>query len=77
MNFVSMEFWLLTILTILCCNMCKSKKIKYEAEKYCDFSGYTDIAIGVSYLIGIPLDYNFNLLYCAVNPADCDVDYCT
>ena len=44
--------------------------LSYAIQIYCDFSGYTDIAIGVSYLIGIRLDNNFNLPYCAKNPAE-------
>lgn len=44
--------------------------ISYAIQIYCDFSGYTDIAIGVSYLIGIQLDENFNLPYCVTNPSD-------
>lgn len=44
--------------------------LSYTIQIYCDFSGYTDIAIGVSHLIGIPLDKNFNLPYCAKNPSD-------
>jgi len=30
---------------------------------YCDFSGYTDIAVGSSRVFGIPLNFNFNLPY--------------
>lgn len=44
--------------------------LSYAIQIYCDFSGYTDIAIGVSYLLGIRLDNNFNLPYCAKNPAE-------
>lgn len=44
--------------------------ISYSVQIYCDFSGYTDIAYGVSYLVGIQLDNNFNLPYCAKNPTD-------
>jgi len=37
---------------------------------YCDFSGYTDVARGISRLMGFELMLNFNLPYLAVNPAD-------
>jgi alginate O-acetyltransferase complex protein AlgI len=37
---------------------------------YCDFSGYTDIARGVSKLMGFELILNFNLPYFAKNPQD-------
>ncbi len=44
--------------------------LSYSIQIYCDFSGYTDIAIGAAYLIGIRLENNFNLPYCAANPSD-------
>lgn len=44
--------------------------LSYSIQIYCDFAGYTDIAIGVAYLIGVRLEDNFNLPYCAANPAD-------
>jgi len=37
---------------------------------YCDFSGYSDIARGVSRLMGFELMLNFNLPYLATNPAE-------
>ena len=36
----------------------------------CDFSGYTDIARGTSYLLGVSLERNFDLPYSASNPAE-------
>ena len=42
----------------------------YSIQIYCDFSGYTDIAKGVSYLLGISLTDNFNLPYCSNNPSE-------
>ncbi len=42
----------------------------YSIQIYCDFSGYTDIAIAISGLMGIPLESNFNLPYCSINPSD-------
>lgn len=42
----------------------------YSLQVYCDFSGYTDIAIGVSLLFGFRLPPNFNEPHKAQNPAD-------
>jgi D-alanyl-lipoteichoic acid acyltransferase DltB (MBOAT superfamily) len=39
----------------------------YSLQIYCDFSGYTDIAIGVALLLGFRLPINFNSPYKAVN----------
>jgi alginate O-acetyltransferase complex protein AlgI len=42
----------------------------FSMQLYFDFSGYTDIVIGVGYLIGIKLPINFNNPYLAKNPQD-------
>lgn len=42
----------------------------YAAQIYCDFSGYTDIAIGSALLLGIRLPENFRLPYSATDLAD-------
>jgi D-alanyl-lipoteichoic acid acyltransferase DltB (MBOAT superfamily) len=42
----------------------------YAFQLYCDFSGYTDIAIGSAMLLGIRLPANFNQPYVAANIAD-------
>jgi D-alanyl-lipoteichoic acid acyltransferase DltB (MBOAT superfamily) len=42
----------------------------YSMQIYGDFSGYTDIAIGVSRLLGFQLSTNFNSPYKAINVAD-------
>lgn len=42
----------------------------YALQIYCDFSGYTDIAIGVALLLGFRLPPNFNSPYKAVSIAD-------
>lgn len=42
----------------------------YSLQVYADFSGYTDIAIGVAMLMGFYLPLNFNSPYKATNPAD-------
>jgi len=39
----------------------------YSLQVYCDFSGYTDIAIGLSLLMGFKLAMNFNSPYKAKN----------
>jgi alginate O-acetyltransferase complex protein AlgI len=42
----------------------------FAFQIYCDFSGYTDIARGVSRLMGFELMLNFRLPYFATSPAD-------
>lgn len=42
----------------------------YSLQVYADFSGYTDIAIGVALLMGFRLPQNFNSPYKATNPQD-------
>jgi len=42
-----------------------SAVIAYSIQIYCDFSGYSDIAIGVSRIIGYDLPENFNMPYAA------------
>ena len=42
----------------------------YAAQIYCDFSGYTDIAIGCALLLGFRLPRNFNAPYKATNPQE-------
>ena len=44
--------------------------VLFAIQIYCDFSGYTDIARGLSKLLGIDLMLNFNLPYFASNPQD-------
>ncbi len=44
--------------------------IAYSLQIYCDFSGYSDMAIGVSKIIGIDLPENFNMPYLALSPVD-------
>ncbi len=39
----------------------------YAIQIYCDFSGYTDIAIGVALILGFRLPMNFNSPYKATN----------
>ncbi len=41
--------------------------ILYTVQIYCDFAGYTDIAIGISELFGIELSENFRTPYFAEN----------
>jgi alginate O-acetyltransferase complex protein AlgI len=42
----------------------------YTIQIYCDFSGYTDIAIGVALLLGFRLNINFNSPYKAESISD-------
>lgn len=42
----------------------------YGLQIYCDFSGYTDIAIGLGLILGFRLPFNFNSPYKAVNLSD-------
>ena len=40
----------------------------YSIQIYCDFSGYSDIAIGVAKQFGIDLSVNFKRPYFSTNP---------
>lgn len=42
----------------------------FAIQIYADFSGYTDMARGISHFLGIKLSTNFNLPYFAKNPPD-------
>ncbi len=42
----------------------------FAAQIYCDFSGYTDMAIGVALLLGFQLPQNFNRPYLALSLQD-------
>ena len=42
----------------------------YAVQIYCDFSGYSDMARGVSKLFGIELMVNFNLPYFSKDPSE-------
>jgi D-alanyl-lipoteichoic acid acyltransferase DltB (MBOAT superfamily) len=42
----------------------------YGLQIYCDFSGYTDIAIGLGLILGFRLPFNFNSPYKATSIAD-------
>ncbi len=42
----------------------------YSLQVYADFSGYTDIAIGIALLMGFRLNWNFNSPYKATNVGD-------
>ncbi len=49
---------------------CYAAVIGYAVQIYCDFSGYTDIAIGSAQLLGIRLPKNFNSPYKAASIQD-------
>jgi alginate O-acetyltransferase complex protein AlgI len=42
----------------------------YAVQIYCDFSGYTDMAIGVAHAFGFKLPLNFNMPYFAANVSE-------
>lgn len=44
--------------------------VSYSIQIYCDFSGYSDMAIGVATALGFDLGINFNLPYIAKNVSD-------
>jgi alginate O-acetyltransferase complex protein AlgI len=47
-----------------------SAVMAYSLQIYCDFSGYSDIAIGISKIIGFDLPENFNMPYIATSVVD-------
>jgi alginate O-acetyltransferase complex protein AlgI len=44
--------------------------LAYALQIYCDFSGYTDMALGSAHLLGYKLARNFNLPYLAANVSE-------
>lgn len=44
--------------------------IAFGIQIYCDFSGYSDIAIGAALILGFKLPINFNKPYFATSPSD-------
>jgi len=44
--------------------------IAFGIQIYCDFSGYSDIAIGAALILGFKIPKNFNKPYFAISPAD-------
>lgn len=44
--------------------------ISYSIQIYCDFSGYSDMAIGIAKIFGYELTQNFNVPYLAQNPTE-------
>ncbi len=42
----------------------------YAAQIYCDFSGYSDMAVGLAHMLGFKLPRNFNLPYLADSITD-------
>ena len=44
--------------------------LAYSLQIYCDFSGYSDMAIGTAKMIGFDLPENFNLPYLSTNIAE-------
>ena len=44
--------------------------IAFGIQLYCDFSGYTDIAIGAAFILGFKIPKNFNFPFFATSPAE-------
>ena len=44
--------------------------LAYAVRIYCDFSGYSDMAVGAAHLLGYKLINNFNMPYLAANVSD-------
>ncbi|MBA4016141.1 MAG: MBOAT family protein [Pirellula sp.] len=44
--------------------------LAYALQIYCDFSGYTDMAIGTAHMLGYKLAPNFNLPYLSANVSE-------
>src|SRR5262249_14525385 len=44
--------------------------VGYAVQVYCDFSGYSDMAVGLAHLLGFHLPPNFHLPYFAANIAE-------
>ena len=44
--------------------------VAFAIQIYCDFSGYSDIAIGAALILGFKLPLNFNKPYFATSPSD-------
>jgi alginate O-acetyltransferase complex protein AlgI len=44
--------------------------VAYAVQIYCDFSGYTDMAIGCAHMLGYKLAKNFDMPYLAVNVSE-------
>jgi alginate O-acetyltransferase complex protein AlgI len=44
--------------------------IAYTLQIYCDFSGYSDLALGTAHMLGYKLTVNFNMPYLSTNVSD-------
>ncbi len=44
--------------------------LAYALQIYCDFSGYTDMAIGTAHMLGYKLAENFNIPYISANVSE-------
>lgn len=49
---------------------CYAGMLGYATQIYCDFSGYTDIAIGIALLLGVRMPRNFDAPYKATEMVD-------
>ena len=44
--------------------------LSYALQIYCDFSGYTDMALGTAHMLGFKLAQNFNMPYASANVSE-------
>src|SRR5262249_26815330 len=44
--------------------------LAYALQIYCDFSGYSDMALGAAHMLGYKLAQNFNMPYLAANVSE-------
>jgi len=44
--------------------------LAYSLQIYCDFSGYTDMALGTAHMLGYKLAQNFNMPYASLNVSE-------
>jgi alginate O-acetyltransferase complex protein AlgI len=49
---------------------CWAAVLAYAVQIYCDFSGYTDMALGCAHLLGYKLARNFDMPYLAANVSE-------
>ena len=44
--------------------------LAFALQIYCDFSGYSNMARGIAYFLGVELSVNFNLPYFSIKPSE-------
>ena len=68
-NLAPYTFWSVTSLSSPVTSDIYLGMIAFSIQFYCDFSGYSDMARGLAYLLGFKLSLNFNLPFFATNPS--------